>query len=153
VVQRAWWPELTEWKIFLLTAGLGFVGVVVGAPCTPATPRDTVRHFYRRTRPFGFCGPFWSDLTAADQSAWRKEHRHDQIALPFALLGQITLFLLPMQVVLHAWGDFWKTVPWFVVAAFGMYWFWWRNLPASEPEVNATATIRAKAELNAGSFH
>jgi solute:Na+ symporter, SSS family len=137
VVQRAWWPELAEWKIFLLTAGLGFVGVVLGSLCTPATPSETVRQFYRRTRPFGFWAPFWKELSATEQTSWRKEHRNDQIALPFTLLAQITIFLLPMQVVLHAWSDFWKTLPWFVAAAAGMYWFWWRNLPAGEPAAAA----------------
>ncbi len=140
VVQRMWWPELTEWKIFLLTAGLGFVGVIVGSLLTPATDTDTVREFYRRTRPFGL----W--LPAASQTAWRKEHRSDQIALPFTLLAQITLFLLPMQLVLHAFADFWKTLPLFGLGAAGMYWFWWRNLPAGAPMPAMPTEIPAAAD-------
>lgn len=132
VVQRAFWPELAEWKIFLLTAGLGFAAVIVVSLCTPATPAVQVRAFYRRTRPFGWWGPFWRELPAAEQAVWRREHRNDQLALPFVMLGQITLFLLSMQVVLHAWRDFWVTLPLFGIAVLGGYWFWWRHLPGRE---------------------
>jgi hypothetical protein len=144
VVQRLCWPELVEWKIFLFTGGAGFAGVIVGSLCTRATADDIVRRFYRQTRPFGFWKPFWKELSAAEQGEWRREHRNDQIALPFALLAQITLFLLPMQLVLHAFGDFWKTLPCFLVGAAGMYWFWWRNLPGSR--VPATGQDALKSQ-------
>jgi Na+/proline symporter len=141
VVQRLWWPELAEWKIFLVTLGLGFLGVVVGSLCTAATATDTVRAFYRRTRPFGLWAPFWKELSPSEKIVWRKEHRGDQIALPFTLLAQITLFLLPMQLVLHAYVDFWKTLPLFGLGAAGMYWFWWRNLPRAGPTVAVGAEV------------
>ena len=138
VVQRWQWPDLSEFKIFALTVGAGLAGVLVGSLGTPPTPADIVRRFHRQTRPFGWWGPFWRELAPAEQATWRREHRNDQRALPFALLAQITLFLLPMQLVLHAFSEFWLTLPWFVVGVGGLYWFWWRNLPVADaPQMRA----------------
>jgi solute:Na+ symporter, SSS family len=63
---------------------------------------------------------------------WQKEHKNDISSIPFLLLAQVTLFLLPMQVVIHAWGSFWLTLPVFLLAAAGVYHFWWKNLPSAE---------------------
>ena len=39
-----------------------------------------------------------------------------------------------MQLVIKSYGSFWKTLPLFLFALAGMYWFWWRNLfPHSTP--------------------
>ena len=35
-----------------------------------------------------------------------REHRNDLLALPFALGWQITLFLLPMQLIIRNWQGF-----------------------------------------------
>jgi len=44
------------------------------------------------------------------------------------------LFLLPMQVVIHAYRSVGYTLAGLLGALIGVYFFWWRNLPpASEP--------------------
>jgi solute:Na+ symporter, SSS family len=129
VIQRLLWPDLAEWLIFVLTAGLGLIATLLVSMLTRPAPADVVRAFYRRTRPFGAWGPFWRELPAEEKKAWRAEHRHDQCALPFALLTQVTLFLVPMQLVVHAYAQFWLTLPWFLLGIAGLYVFWWRALP------------------------
>jgi hypothetical protein len=50
------------------------------------------------------------------------------------MLWQVTMFLLPMQLVVKSYGAFWTTLPFFLVSLAGMYWYWWRNLPpATDP--------------------
>lgn len=149
--QRLLWPGMVEWQQFLLTGGIGFAGVVIGSWCSPATDAATVRRFYRRTRPFGWWKPFWKELDAAEQGAVRREHRGDVAALPFVLLAQIALFMLSMQIVVHAYDAFCATLPCFLLGAAGMYWFWWRRLPAATAADDATALVeRADAERPAG---
>ena len=139
LVQRFAWPDMVEWQQFLFMTGLSFLGTVGGSLLTAPTPLETLRHFYRTTRPFGWWRPLWNELEPGERAAWRKEHRNDILTVPFALLWQVTLFLLPMQLVIKSYDAFWKTLPFFLLALGGMYWFWWRNLPpARSQEENAT---------------
>jgi hypothetical protein len=59
----------------------------------------------------------------------------DIITVPFALLYQVTLFLLPMQLVIKSYGAFFYTLPLFLIGLTGMYFFWWRPLMKKEPLV------------------
>ena len=128
VAQRLLAPHLSEPRQFLLTAGLSFAGTLLGSLLTAPTPLPVLRNFYRTTRPFGFWGPLHREVQGAERVAMDRENRNDIIAVPFTLVWQVTLFLLPMQLVIKAYSAFWCTLPIFLVGAAGMYWFWWRPL-------------------------
>jgi hypothetical protein len=132
IVQYNLLPEMVEWHQFLLMTALSLIGTIGGSYLAAPPALETIRHFYRTTRPFGFWGPLWRELPAEEKRSFAKEHRADITTVPFALLWQVTLFLLPMQLVIKAYGSFWRTLPLFLVGLAGMYWFWWRNLPAAE---------------------
>ena len=59
-----------------------------------------------------------------------REHRYDLLALPFALMWQITLAFMPVQLFAHAFKEFLITVGICAVCMLGIYIFWYRNLPA-----------------------
>ncbi len=140
VVQRVAAPEMIEWKQFVLMSALSFAGTIGCSLMTAPTDPGTLKKFYRSTRPFGWWRPLSSELTTAERAAWSAEHRNDILALPFLLVAQVTAFLLPMQLVIHAYHSAAATLPVFLAAAAGVYWFWWRALPpASDP---GTATAR-----------
>ncbi len=132
LLQRLWFPDMAETTQFLLMAGLSFGGTVAGSLLTQPTPLAVLKNFYRTTRPFGFWGPLRNEFQGADRVAVDRENRNDMIAVPFALLWQVTLFLLPMQLVIKSYQSFWLTLPFFLVGAAGMYWFWWRPLMRKE---------------------
>ena len=62
-----------------------------------------------------------------------REHRNDLISLPFILVAQVALFMMPMQIIIHTYQTFWKTLGIFTVCVIGIYWFWYRNLPPAVP--------------------
>lgn len=136
VVQRLWWPDLLEWQQFLCSTGASLVAVVVGSLLTSPPAREDLRRFYRTTRPFGFWKPMRDELGAAERASIDAENRGDVSALPFTLLMQITLFLLPMQLVIHAFDSFLLTLPLFLLGVAGLYWFWGRR----QRSASATAT-------------
>lgn len=143
IVQRLVAPDLPEWQQFLIAAGLSFTGTISVSALTAPTARETLRHFYRTTRPFGWWGPIRDELPVETRAAWAREHRNDILAVPFLLVTQITLFMLPMQLVIHAFGSFAATLPIFLVGLVGSYWFWWRNLPpANNPGTDTATTVR-----------
>ncbi len=134
ILQRAFAGGMLEWQQFLLAGSLSLVGSVLGAMLTQPTDQETLNKFYRITRPFGIWGQFKNRLPAEEQEAVTREHRNDIISLPFALLWQICLFILPMQFIIHAYRDFAITLVFFLIGISGMYIFWYRNLPDDQPE-------------------
>ena len=132
VVQRIVSPHMPEWRQFLLMTILSFVGTITVSLITKPTPMDRLRYFYRTTRPFGFWGPLRDEFVGAERKALKREHRNDIIAVPFTLLWQVTLFLLPMQLVIKSYSAFFWTLPLFLIACTGMYIFWWKALPPTE---------------------
>ncbi|MHB9036455.1 MAG: sodium:solute symporter family transporter [Armatimonadota bacterium] len=146
IVQRALLPGLLEWQQFILMTTLSFAGTIVVSLVTQPTSMDTLTHFYRTTRPFGAWGPVRAAFNSDEVREMTKEHRNDIISVPFALLSQITIFLLPMQLVIKVYDSFWKTLPIFIVGAIGMYFFWWRNLPLAVEEVKEVV-ISEKVEV------
>ena len=133
VVQRLVCPELDGRLQFLLLTGIGLVGCIVGTFLTRPDDPKVLEHFYRTTRPFGAWGPLKKALSPAMRVAVTREHRNDLLAIPFTLGWQITLFLLPMQLVVRNFVAFAYTLPIFIACLGGMYVFWYRNLPPDEP--------------------
>ena len=128
VLQRIFAPAMPEWTQFAVMTTLSFVGTVGGSLWTEPTPAATLRHFYRTTRPFGWWAPLRGEFQGEERAAIDAENRHDILTVPFALLWQVTLFLLPMQLMIKAYTSFWMTLPLFLIGVAGMYWFWWRHL-------------------------
>lgn len=142
ISQRILMPEMGEVNQFLFTAGLSFVGTISTSLLTAPTPMPVLRHFYKTTRPFGFWGPLRSEVSGDARVAMDRENRNDIIALPFTLLWQVTMFLLPMQLVTRTYTAFWATLPLFLIGAAGMYVFWWRPMASRGPgtdKANAAA--------------
>ncbi len=127
-VQRSLYPQMPETTQFLLMTVLSFAGTIGGSLLTAPTPMPVLRHFYRTTRPFGWWGPLRNEFQGTDRATIDRENRRDMATVPFALLWQVTLFLLPMQLVIKAYSSFWATLPLFLIGLTGMYFFWWRPL-------------------------
>lgn len=145
VIQRMLNPQMSELHQFLLMTTISFVATIGVSLFTPPTPMATLRHFYRTTRPFGLWKPLRDELDPVTRAANLKEHRADILTIPFALLWQVTLFLIPMQIIIKAYDSALATLPFLIVGSVGMYFFWWRNLgpkgpaPVTNPEVDPPA--------------
>lgn len=133
ILQRIFYPELPETWQFIFTTSLSFIGTIGASLLTAPTPMPVLRHFYRTTRPFGWWKPLHSEITGAERVAMDHENRNDITAVPFTLLWQVTLFLLPMELVIKSYTAFWCTLPLFLLGAGGMFVFWWRPLMRGSP--------------------
>jgi hypothetical protein len=47
------------------------------------------------------------------------------------LIWQVTMFLLPMLVIVHNWQAAGVCAALWLIGLAGLYWFWYRNLPAA----------------------
>jgi solute:Na+ symporter, SSS family len=129
VAQRIIAPEMSELYQFGLMTGLSFAGTIGFSYMTAPTPMPILRNFYRTTRPFGWWAPLKADTEPSLLKKWQAEHRNDIISVPFVMTAQVTIFLMPMQIMIKSYSAFFMTLPIFIFAAAGIYWFWWRNLP------------------------
>lgn len=129
VCQRAFFPRTPEWQQFVLLLAISLTGSVLGTYMSRPTERRVLENFYRTTRPFGFWKPLQDILPPSVLQSMRAEHRNDLLSLPFALGWQITLLLIPMQLMIGNFRDLWITVPIFSLCLAGLYVFWYRKLP------------------------
>jgi solute:Na+ symporter, SSS family len=132
IVQRIVYPELKGPWLFSFMAVMGLAGTIIGTYLTQPTDRKVLEHFYRTTRPFGFWGPLKKILPDDVRLAMERENRNSILAVPFTLLWQVTLFILPMQLVIHAYTSFGITLVLFCVGLTGMYFLWYKNLPKKD---------------------
>ncbi|RPH37685.1 sodium:solute symporter, partial [bacterium] len=127
IVQALLWPGLPEWQQFLIVAAVSLLATIVGTYAGKPIDESVITRFYRTTRPFGFWKPYKAMLDPAVRTAMEREHRNDLLAVPFTLGWQITLFLLPMQLLIRSGSDLPLTFGIFVVCLAGLYWFWYRR--------------------------
>ncbi|MCB9850728.1 MAG: sodium:solute symporter [Phycisphaerales bacterium] len=135
----AWFP--TELSGFVYITLIGLAGAVLGTFASRPTHPKVLENFYRTTRPFGLWGPLRRKLPPEEQRAINRENRNDIIALPFTLLWQITLFLLPMLAIVGNWSAFGWTFALFAIGLAGMYVFWYRELPPPRPVTTTMVDI------------
>ena len=126
--QTTWFHWNSVWEFSFLTV-VGTLGCIIGTYLTKPTDHRVVEHFYKTTRPFGFWKPLERVLSPEVLKATKREHFFDIAAVPFALMWQITLFILPMQIIIGAWRGFFLTLPIFLVSIAGVMLLWYRNLP------------------------
>ncbi|HEX4084480.1 MAG TPA: hypothetical protein VHY22_06210 [Chthoniobacteraceae bacterium] len=134
ILQRIFIPQMPEWEQFTVMSALSFAGTIVGSLVTRPTPMDRLRFFYRTTRPFGLWGPLRDEFQGEERIAVEREHRNDIISVPFALLWQVTMFLLPMELVIKSYTAALCTLPLFLIGCVGLYFFWWKALPPAEAD-------------------
>lgn len=132
VLQRLIAPGMHEWGQFGLSATLSFGAVILVSLLTQPTRPEVLHNFFVKTRPFGFWNPVRANMDPEKMKEWKRENTFDIISIPFAMLAQVTLFLMPMQLIVHQFGSFWTTLPLFLIGVVGMYFFWWKKLPAAD---------------------
>jgi len=138
---------LSEVGQFLLLTPISLVFAVAGTYLAPPTPAPVLEHFYRTTRPFGWWKPLRGLLPAAEHRAMQIEHRNDLLALPFAFIWMVAMYLLPMQLIIKQHAAAAVTALLFVVSLVGMYRYWYRNLPPVAPSAEgACEAVRTQHE-------
>jgi hypothetical protein len=130
VTQRLLAPDMHEFLVFAMVMSAGTAGAVIGSLASKPIDDDILWKFYDRTRPFGFWGPYLNRLERAERKRVVAEHRYDLLATPFALLWQVSMFMVSMLLLLHSWfaAGIWLTL--MLAGLAGLYLFWYRQLPA-----------------------
>ncbi len=129
VIQRTFWPELSEFYQFLAMGGLGLFGSIAGTLLTKPMDQEVLKNFYIKTKPFGFWGKLKDSLDPDLRKKVSSEHFYDIISLPFVLIWFYLLLLLPVLLVIGNFKEFAGGLVLFGIALVGMYFFWYKKLP------------------------
>ena len=135
IVQRWFWPAMPEQWQFVTHTLVGLVGCIIGTLLYKPAQRTVLENFYRITKPFGFWAPLRSTLSEETHKAMRREHINDMIAMPIAFVWIVSMFLLPVEIIIRNWAALKITLPIFLLSVVGLYIFWYKNLPP-EPEAS-----------------
>lgn len=134
VSETVWGYQLTEVQQFLLLTPLSLGFAVAGTYLGPPTEQAVLTNFYRRTRPFGLWRPLEGVLDPIDLEQAKREHCRDLLALPFAFVWMVSMYLLPMQLLIHQWRPALLSATVFVLCSFYLYVFWYRSIPDATHE-------------------
>lgn len=126
---RYFYPHQVEWLQCSILTGIAFLASILATYLTSPTDENVLTNFYNTTRPFGIWKPYKYKLSSEVRIAMEREHSNDLKSAPFNLVGQVLLFLLPMQKIIGAYQNFALSFSIFLVCVFGMYHFWYSNLP------------------------
>ncbi|MCP4709923.1 MAG: sodium:solute symporter [Planctomycetes bacterium] len=129
IVQRWLWPELAEeWQFTAMTL-ISVIFSVIGTYITEPTDRKVLENFYKITRPFGFWRPLKNVLSEDMQKTMKNEHTNDMIALPFAFIWIVSMFMLPILFIIKHWSAFSIDLIIFLISVAGLHKYWYKNLP------------------------
>jgi SSS family solute:Na+ symporter len=139
---------MLEWQQLVYILSIGIVASVVGTYITKPVPQDIVETYYKKVRPFG---PQWGKykrlLSPEVKTATEREHFYDIISVPFAFGWMFTMLLMPMQLLIRAYYDFWWTFAVFAVSMIGLYFFWFTKLPPASAK-GSTGAEEDEAKLS-----
>lgn len=114
---------------FLSVAAFGVIGAVLGSLLTKPVDDEVLTNFYKITKPFGFWGKYKDTLDPETRKKVRKEHINDLTSLPFVVIWQYLLLLMPVLLVTGNFKELKVVAILFAFALLGVYLFWYRNLP------------------------
>lgn len=140
--------NMLEWHQFVYILSIGLISSVIGTYITEPVPRDIIENYYKKVRPFGLWGKFKNVLSPDMQAATKKEHFYDLISVPFTFGWMFTILLMPMQLLIKAYHDFWYTFGVFVISMIGLYFFWYTKLPPANATEKKMESDKILKEVN-----
>ena len=149
-IQRWLWEGMPEQSQFIIHTLMGLVGSIIGTYLSPATDRKVLENFYKITKPFGFWGPFKDILPDETRKAMKKEHTNDMIAVPFAFVWIVTMFLIPLEIIIRNWNALGITTVIFLISMVGLYKYWYKNLPPVPAVASVPSEHESEGLLEAG---
>lgn len=134
VLQRILVPAWPVWQSLPVIMACSAVGVLIGTFLTKPTADAVSQNFYNITRPFGLWKPYKNKLAPAVIKRIDQENRTDIMALFFAVPWQFLIYWVSVQFMLHAWTRFWTGTVLLLICTAGLYFFWYRKLPATNSD-------------------
>jgi Na+/proline symporter len=130
---------------FPLILVLSLVGCLLGTYLSKQEEESVLIDFYRRVRPWGFWGPVYRKVVAADPSFQRnKDFYRDMFNIGVGTIWQTCFIVLAMFVVLRSFHKAAITLAVLIVTCFILKKTWYDRLPAPTPDAAPEAVENSK---------
>ncbi len=132
IIQRVLWHNMSEVYQFIYGVSIGLLGCLIGTYLSKPTDNNILENFYKTTRPFGFWKPYRKLLSETENIILRRETKYNLLSLPFAFCWMVTIYLLPLQLMIKEFKAASITFVVFAISIVGLYEFWYIKLPKAE---------------------
>lgn len=122
-------PDMLELYYFPLIFIMSLAGCVIGTYASPVVDMDTLKHFYRTVRPWGWWKPVHEQVMAETPDfVPNKKFGLDMFNVVIGIVAQVTLTLLPIYAVLAMKTPLIITVVILALALLILRKTWWKRL-------------------------
>ncbi len=128
ILIRLIFPYFPEHYTFLIVISGSTLATLLGTYLSPATSKEVLVGFYKRTRPFGFWSPIKAEFPKKQNETDKQEQRHDIVSTLLAVPWQLSLFLTGMAIMVRRWDYVTGLGLSFIILSIGLYFTWFRHL-------------------------
>jgi Na+/proline symporter len=112
---------------FLLVMALG--GSIIGCLTTPPDDEETLKAFYKKTRPWGFWKPIHEKVVAEDPSfIGNKDFYRDSFNVVVGIIWQMSLVVIPIFLVIRETLSLWLWIGIFALTSWLLKRYWYDRL-------------------------
>lgn len=121
--------SLSSMEQFPFLLGFALLGSIVGCFITPPEDEETLKNFYKKTRPWGFWKPIQAKVIAEDATFQpNQDFGRDMVNVVVGIAWQMCLVLLPMYLVFKMPMQLGITVAILAVTTWILKINWWDKL-------------------------
>ena len=126
--QLIFFPEFTEYELFIFVASISLAACIIGTFATPAVDDEILINFYKVTRPFGFWSHIKEKMPSLKMDGVRAENKRDILSTVIAVPWMLILCITPMLFMVRQWTGFFIALGILIVLSVALYYNWFRHL-------------------------
>jgi Na+/proline symporter len=108
---RIWYPDLIDIYIFPIIFLISFLSSWLGTLATKPENIDTIKNFYKQTRPWGFWKPIERAVINEDSEfSPNKNFRRDGFNVLVGIIWQMSMVVLPLYLLTGQFMETWLTL-------------------------------------------
>lgn len=126
--QLIFFPEFTEYELFIFVASISLTACIIGTFATPAVDDSILINFYKVTRPFGFWSHIKEKMPSLKMDGVKAENKRDILSTVIAVPWMLILCITPMLFMVRQWTGFFIALGVLIVLSVALYNSWFRHL-------------------------
>ena len=120
---------------------ISIAGCLLGTWCSPQEDEETLKHFYKNVRPWGFWGPIRAKVMQEDPTfVPNGDFKRDSVNVMVGIVWQLAMTALPIYVVLRSWSWIGAVFAVLVVTSIILKFNWYDKLEKDAPPVRQAKT-------------
>ena len=128
-IKLFFFPEYVDIFVFPIIFLFSFLGCIIGTYVEPLPNRESVKQFYKQTRPWGFWGPIKREVMQEDPSfVPNQDFKRDSFNIVVGIIWQMAQVVIPIYFMLRENTEMviWSAI--LILTSYLLKKYWWNNL-------------------------